>query len=175
VQQLFEIHMSVAELFVRGSAIFWFLFLIFRFVMRRDIGGVGIADVLLLVIVADAAQNAMAGEYKTISEGCVLIATIIGWNWALDWASYHFEWMRRFAEPPRLLLVDGGKPQLKNLARHYITLDDLRSKLRLQGIESLQDVKKAYLEPDGDMSVIKVDSATPDTNRKSNKSQSRTS
>jgi uncharacterized membrane protein YcaP (DUF421 family) len=149
--------MSIPELLVRGSAIFWFLFLIFRFVMRRDIGGVGIADVLLLVIVADAAQNAMAGEYTTITEGCVLISTIIFWNWLLDWASFRFDWFRRFAEPPRLLLVDAGKPQFKNLGRHYISLDDLRSKLRLQGVDSLQDVKKAYLEPDGDLSVIKYD------------------
>ena len=73
---LFAFHVSPIELVVRGTLIYWFLFLIFRFVMRRDIGGVGIADVLLLVIIADAAQNAMAGEYRTITEGCILISTI---------------------------------------------------------------------------------------------------
>lgn len=155
MSELFAIHMSVLELLVRGSAIFWFLFLVFRFVMRRDIGGLGIADVLLLVIVADAAQNAMSGEYKTITEGCILIATIIFWNWLLDWASFRFDWARDFAEPPRLLLVQDGKPQLRNLARQMIRLEDLESKLRLQGIDDLAEVKKAYLEPDGDVSVIR--------------------
>jgi uncharacterized membrane protein YcaP (DUF421 family) len=163
--------MSIPELLVRGSAIFWFLFLIFRFVMRRDIGGVGIADVLLLVIIADAAQNAMSGEYKTITEGAILISTIIFWNWLLDWASFRFDWFRRFAEPRRLLLVDAGKPQFKNMGRHYISLDDLRSKLRLQGVDSLQDVRKAYLEPDGDLSVIKYDpdESGPKANTQKNK------
>jgi len=162
--------MSIAELVVRGSAIYWFLFLIFRFVMRRDIGGVGIADVLLLVIIADAAQNAMAGEYRTITEGCILISTIVFWNWLLDWASFKSEWARRLVEPPRLLLVDQGKPQAKNMAKHYISLDDLRSKLRLQGVDALQEVKKAYLEPDGDLSVIRYE---PDNSRNSGQKEKR--
>jgi len=172
MQELFAIHVPIGELLLRGSAIFWFLFLIFRFVMRRDIGGMGIADVLLLVIVADAAQNAMAGEYKTITEGAILISTIIFWNWLLDWGSFRFEGFRRFAEPPRLLLIDAGKPQFKNMSRHYISLDDLRSKLRLQGIESLHDVKKAYLEPDGDMSIIRYE-PDADPGRKANAQKNR--
>ena len=155
--ELFQIHVPVTELMLRGTLVYWLLFLIFRFVLRRDVGAVGIADILLLVIVADAAQNAMSGEYKTITEGAILISTIIFWNWLIDWASFRFDWFRRFAEPPRLLLVDAGKPQFKNMGRHYISLEDLRSKLRLQGVDSLQDVKKAYLEPDGDLSVIKYD------------------
>ena len=64
---LFAVHVPVLELVIRGTAVYWFLFLVFRFIIRRDIGALGIADVLLLVILADAAQNAMAGEYSTIS------------------------------------------------------------------------------------------------------------
>ncbi|HET7202940.1 MAG TPA: YetF domain-containing protein [Steroidobacteraceae bacterium] len=153
--ELFEVRMSVAELVVRGSAIFWFLFLIFRFVMRRDIGGVGVADVLLLVIVADASQNAMSGDYTTITEGFILVATIIGWNWLLDWLAFRYAWARRFAQAPRLLLIDAGKPQKQNLERQHLTVDDLEAKLRQQGVEHLADVKKAYLEGDGELSVIR--------------------
>jgi uncharacterized membrane protein YcaP (DUF421 family) len=153
--ELFEVKVPVAELVVRGSAMFWFLFLIFRFVMRRDIGGVGLADVLLLVIVADAAQNAMSGNYTTITEGCILVATIVGWNWLLDWLAFRFPWARRLAQGPRLLLVDAGRPQRGNLDRQHISLDDLQAKLRLQGVEHLDEVKKAYLEGDGEMSVIR--------------------
>ena len=49
-EALFGIHMPIAEIMLRGSAVYWFLFLIFRFVLRRDVGAVGIADVLLLVL-----------------------------------------------------------------------------------------------------------------------------
>src|SRR5262245_52433496 len=78
MEHLFELRVSVPELVVRGTAVYWFLFLLFRFVLRRDVGQLGVADVLLLVLVADASQNAMSGSYTTITEGFVLVATIAG-------------------------------------------------------------------------------------------------
>jgi uncharacterized membrane protein YcaP (DUF421 family) len=78
--ELFGLSMPLAEIVIRGSAMYWFLFLVFRFVVRRDVGAVGIGDLLVLVIVADAAQNAMAGEYKSVTDGIVLVSTLIGWN-----------------------------------------------------------------------------------------------
>jgi uncharacterized membrane protein YcaP (DUF421 family) len=155
VLDLFEVRMPIAELVLRGSAIFWFLFLIFRFVMRRDVGAVGVADILVLVLIADASQNAMAGGYTTITEGFILVSTIVAWNWLFDYLAFKSKTVRRFVSPTRLLLIDAGKPQLRNLRRQYITLEDLRSMLRQQGIEAMDVVKKAYLEPDGQISVIK--------------------
>jgi uncharacterized membrane protein YcaP (DUF421 family) len=156
---LFTVRVPIAELLIRGSAIFWFLFLIFRFVMRRDVGSVGLADILLLVLVADAAQNAMAGGYTTIAEGFILIATIVGWNWLFDWLAFRSKTLRRFAQPPRLLLVRDGQPQQRTMARQFISLEDLATKLREQGVESLRDVKRAYLEEDGEVSVIRYKSS----------------
>ena len=83
----------------------FFFFLLFRFVLRRDVGSIAIADILLLVLIADASQNAMAGGYTTVAEGCVLVATIAGWNYLLDWASYRFRVVRRLVEAPPLPLV----------------------------------------------------------------------
>ena len=157
---LFEFHVSALELIVRGTLVYWLLFLIFRFILRRDVGAVGIADILLLVIVADASQNAMAGGYTTVGEGAVLILTIIGWNWLLDFLSFRFAIVRRFASPSRLTLVLRGVPQRRNLRREFITMEELNEKLREQGIEKLADVKAAYLEGDGQISVIRNPGST---------------
>jgi uncharacterized membrane protein YcaP (DUF421 family) len=155
VVELFEVHVPVVELVLRGTLVYWLLFLIFRFVLRRDVGAVGIADILLLVIVADAAQNAMSGGYDTFSEGAILVLTIVAWNWLLDFLSFRFAIVRRFATPDRLTLVQRGVPQRRNLRREFITMEELHEKLREQGIESLADVKVAYLEGDGQISVIR--------------------
>lgn len=155
IADLFEIHVSVPELVLRGTLVYWLLFLIFRFILRRDVGAVGIADILLLVIVADAAQNAMSGGYDTFTEGAILVLTIVGWNWLLDFLSFHFDGVRRFASPTRLTLVSRGVPQLRNMRREYITREELQEKLREQGIERMSDVKVAYLEGDGQISVIR--------------------
>jgi hypothetical protein len=58
--------------------------------LKREAGGVGITDMLVIVLLADAAQNAMAGEYKSISDGLVLVSTIIFWSYALDWLGYRY-------------------------------------------------------------------------------------
>jgi uncharacterized membrane protein YcaP (DUF421 family) len=152
---LFRLGLSPLELFVRGSAIYWFLFLLFRFVLRRDAGAIGIADILLLVLVADASGNAMAGGYETVADGFVLVATIVGWNWAVDWASYRNAAIRRFASPPPLVLVRRGSIQWRNLRREFVTVPELMAHLREQGIDKLSDVKIARMEPDGAISVIR--------------------
>lgn len=152
---VFAMKMSPLEIVLRGSAIYWFLFLIFRFVLRRDIGSVTIADVLVLVLIADASQNAMAGEYKTVSEGMLLIGTIVVWNYSLDWASYHFVLVRELLSPPPLLLIRHGRVLRHNLQQELLTVDELEAKLRLQGIDDVAKVRKAYMEPDGSISVVK--------------------
>ncbi len=153
---LFEIHVPIAELVLRGTCIYWFLFMVFRFVIRRDVGALGIADVLLVVIIADAAQNGMAGNYSTISEGIVLMLAIIGWNWLVDWLAFHNETFARFAEPPPLQLIRHGRVLHANLRREMLTIDEVMSKLREQGVAELKEVRHAYLESSGQISVIKV-------------------
>lgn len=151
---VFDIRVSIPELVLRGTLVYWLLFAIFRFIMRRDVGAVGIADILLLVIVADAAQNAMAGGYDTFSEGAILVLTIVGWNWLLDWLSFRYPLVRRFAQPGKLTLIQRGVINRRNLRREFITLEELSEKLREQGIENVAEVKAAYLEGDGQISVI---------------------
>src|SRR5262245_40264611 len=152
---IFAIHVPVLELVLRGTLVYWLLFVIFRFLLRRDVGAVGIADILLLVIVADAAQNAMSGGYDTFTEGAVLVLTIVGWNWLLDVLSWRFPIVRRFATPGRLPLVRDGVALRRNMRREYITMQELREKLREQGLERFDQVKAAWLEGDGQISIIR--------------------
>jgi uncharacterized membrane protein YcaP (DUF421 family) len=156
-QELFAFSTPVAELLIRGTAMYWFLFSLFRFVVRRELGGVGIGDILIMVIVADAAQNAMAGEYHSVTDGMVLVGTLVGWNVMLDWLSYRFDAVRRFAQPPSLLLVRHGRLLKANMRREFISEEELMGKMREAGVESLSLVKRAYVEPDGQISIIKND------------------
>jgi len=152
---LFGFGVSPLELMVRGTAIYWFLFLLFRFVLHRDIGSIAIADVLLVVLIADASQNAMAGAYDSISEGCVLVATIAGWNYLLDWLSFHNLRLRRFLEPDPLPLVREGRLLRANMRRELVTVPELIAKLHEAGLERFEDVARATLESDGTITIIK--------------------
>jgi uncharacterized membrane protein YcaP (DUF421 family) len=154
---LFGFTMSPWELVLRGTAMYWFLFLLFRFLVRRRMGSIGLGDMLVLVLLADAAQNAMAGDYKTVSEGALLVTTIVGWNVVVDWLTFRVDALRKVLEPPPLPLVLNGKVQRKNLREEFLSMDELQSKLREKGVEDIGSVRAAYLESDGEFSVLQYE------------------
>lgn len=151
---VFMFSVSPVELFVRGTLVYWCLFCIFRFFLHRDVGELGIADLLVLVIIADASQNAMGSEYKSVSDGFVLIATIAGWSYLFNYLSFRYPLFRRFTAPGPLCLIRDGKRLRHNMRRQFITDDELDAMIRSHGIERTADIKRAYLESDGQLSVI---------------------
>ena len=144
----------LAEIFLRGTIIYLFLFFLLR-ILRREAGAIGISDLLVVVLIADASQNAMAGEYKSITEGVALIATIVFWDYFLDWLGYRFPKIRRLLQPAPLLLVKDGQMLKRNMRQELISKEELISLLREQGVEDIKEVKKCFLESDGHISVIK--------------------
>ncbi|MFN0102614.1 MAG: DUF421 domain-containing protein [Bryobacteraceae bacterium] len=158
IESIFTFGMSPWELMLRGSLIYWFLFLLFRFILRRDTGSVGLADILLIVLIADASQNGMAGEYKSVGEAFVLIGTIAAWNYSIDQMSFRYAWFARFAEPPVVPLIRHGKIIRANLRREMLSVEELESQIRTNGLETVSDVKFAALEPDGTISVVGYES-----------------
>jgi uncharacterized membrane protein YcaP (DUF421 family) len=153
--ELFGLSLPPLELIVRGSALYLFLLLIFRVVIKRRMGAIGMADILVLVIISDASQNAMAGEYKTVTDGFILISTIIAWNYAFDWAAFRFPRLQKVLEPAPLILIRDGRVLWRNLRVEYVSEQELKSKLRENGVEDPSEVQKAYLESDGQFTVIK--------------------
>jgi uncharacterized membrane protein YcaP (DUF421 family) len=160
---LFVFKVHPLELVLRGSVMYWLLFLLLRFVLRRDASALGVADLLLVVLIADASQNAMAGGHDTLAEGAMLVLTLVGWNWLFDWAAYRWKAVRRFVEPPALVLVRRGRIVGRNLRSENLTVAELLAGLRGHGIDKLDDVKIARLEPDGGISVIRRDGAECDS------------
>ena len=161
-QEWFALSVSPLEMIVRGTAMYWFLFALFRLVIRRRVGAVGISDMLLLVIIADAAQNAMSGEYKSVTDGFILVGTIVGWNVLIDWLSYVSPRLEKLLQPPPLLLIHHGRVIKRHLRMEFVSEEELRSKLREQGVADYGEVEKAYMESDGQVSVIRREpSASP--------------
>lgn len=148
---------SPLELVLRGTLMFWFLFLIFRLILRRDVGAASITDFLFVVILGDAAQNAMIGEATSVGDGMVLIATLVLWNYAIDFLSYHFPSVERLISAQKLCLVRDGKMIQRNMRREFITLNELNEKLREAGVENVSQVKRMFMESDGEISILKYE------------------
>ncbi len=155
--KVFTLDMSLLEIFLRGTIMYLTIFFLFRTPLRRLGGTLAVPDVLVIVFIADAAQNGMAGEYQSIPSGIMLVLTILFWSFALDWLSYKYTWVRKLVQPSPVPLIKDGQMQRRNMQRDHITREELLSQLREQGIDKASDVKSACIEGNGHISIIKKD------------------
>jgi len=163
--------LPVLEVIVRGTIMYLVLFTMLRVVLKREAGAVGVTDLLVIVLVADAAQNAMSADYTSITEGIVLVAVILFWSYALNWLGFRVAWIGRLVHPPPLELVKDGRMLRRNMGKELISEEELMSQLRQQGVDDIADVRSACMEGDGHISVV---TANPGDTRNQRTNESRT-
>jgi uncharacterized membrane protein YcaP (DUF421 family) len=144
---------SLLEIFIRGTVVYIALFLAMRFLPRRTIGAMGPSDLLVVVLIADAVQNGMAGDYRSITEGLALVGVIFCWAFVIEWLDLRFPGWHLAEAPPKKIIAN-GRLLHENMKREQITEDEVMSQLRQHGQESPKSVVSAFIEGDGSFSVI---------------------
>lgn len=162
-EEMFVITVPLVELLLRGTVTFLGLFVVMRLVGRRESGGVGITDLLVVVLVADAASAGLQGDAASIGDSLVLIATIMFWSVALDALAYRWPRFGDLAKARPKPLIRDGVLNRRAMRREFMTREEVLSQLRLHGITDLAEVELAYLEPNGMISIIRKDAAGPET------------
>jgi uncharacterized membrane protein YcaP (DUF421 family) len=152
--EMFVPDRPLLETFLRGTITYFSILILLRAILKREAGTIGMADMLLIVLIADAAQNAMAGEYHSITNGVLLVGTLILWNFVVDWLAFRYKFIDGLLSPAPLKLIHNGRALRKNMRREFITDDELLEAVRENGIEKISDVKFAYMESDGKISVV---------------------
>lgn len=153
-KELFVPDKPLLQVFVRGTVIYIVIFFIVRAIPNRQVGGVGMNDLLLVVLIASAATNALAGDYKSITNGVVLIVTIVFWSYVFNWLGHRFPMFHRIFHPTPKPLIKDGEIQHDNMQREMVTEEELIGKLRRQGLTEAKEVQEAHIETDGQISVV---------------------
>jgi hypothetical protein len=133
-QTMFVCDTPVLEIIIRGTIIYLSLFVLLRLVLKRESGTMGITDMLLIVLIADAAQNGMANDYRSVTHGIILVAVIIFWSYVLNWLGYHSPFFQHLLKPKKLLLVKDGKMLKQNMQKELISPSRLNSSKRVSRI-----------------------------------------
>lgn len=154
-QSMFVPTESVLEVILRGSIMYLGMFVLLR-IFRRQSGTVSMADLLVIVVIADAAQNGMAGDSRSVVEALILVSTIVLWDYVIDWLGFKSVVMARVFEPQPLVLIKNGRFMRKNMESEMLTEEEIMSQLRQQGIEDVKKVKQCLLESNGEFSVIET-------------------
>ncbi|HYD05761.1 MAG TPA: YetF domain-containing protein [Reyranella sp.] len=148
---------ALLELFLRGSIMYLVIIVLLRVVVRRTVGGIGMTDILVIVLIAEVAGNGIADSFQSVVESTVLVFTVLFWSYVLEWLQSHFPAMERLLRDRKLKLVEDGRMLRRNMRSEFVTADELMAQLREHGLEDCSKVKAAYMEADGKISIIRRD------------------
>jgi uncharacterized membrane protein YcaP (DUF421 family) len=148
---------SLLELFLRGTIMYLVIFVLLRLVVRRQTGGIGMADVLVIVLIAEVAGNGISDNFQSVVESIVLVGTVLLWSTLIEWLQSRYPALERLVRDPKLKLIENGRMLRKNMREEFVSVEELEAQLREKGLEDCSDVKAAYMEADGRISVIRRD------------------
>lgn len=152
--RLFSFDTPPSEIFIRGTVIYIAIYALLRVVLKREAGTNGITDLIVVVLIADAAQNGMVSGYRSISDGILLVGVIIGWSYLLNWMAHRWPSVARLLRPGPLLVIYEGAFLYANMRKEMITEEQVREQARKQGIADLSVVREGRMESDGQFSFL---------------------
>lgn len=140
---------------LRGLAVYVFLLLLFRIAGRRTLSEMTNFDFVLLLIISEATQNAMIGNDYSVTNGFLVILTLIGLDIGLSVLKQRFPIMERYLDGLPLIIVDEGRPLKELMDRARVDEQDILSSAREKhGLERMEQIKYAVLEKHGGISII---------------------
>ena len=152
-REVFALETPLLELLARGTVLYFAIVIFLRFMPRRTGGEIAVMDLVFVVLIAEAAAHAL-GDYDAIADALVLIATLMTWNYLLNFVSFRSRFVERLITPPPLQVVRNGELLWRNMRRELLTREELMDQLRHEGIDDLAKVKTAYVEPEGKLTFI---------------------
>jgi uncharacterized membrane protein YcaP (DUF421 family) len=142
------------DIVIRAGLAFAFVLFLTRVVGRRELGSMQPFDLILLVMIGDLVQQGVTQNDMSVT-GLILAAGTIGLlTMLVSYGGFRVPWLRPVLEGEPVILVEDGEPIERNMRRNRITLGDVLAEARKQQIETLDDVRWAVLETNGQISFI---------------------
>lgn len=141
-----------------AAAIYGMLLVLFRIVGRRTLADITTFDVILLLIISEATQQAMIGEDTSLANALVAIASLASIDVGLSALKHRFPRLGAWLDGQPVVLVSDGELVQENLDRERLDVEDLLESARCAGVGEVQAIKLAVLERTGKISIIPVSS-----------------
>ncbi len=145
------------DLIARTVIVFFFILVVTRAVGRRELNSMEPFDLILLVVIGDLVQQGVTQSDYSLTGAVMVVSTLGLLTVAMGYLSFRFRTLRPVLEGEPLVLLEDGRPIMRNLKRERITVEELRASAREQQLASLDDVHLAILETNGAISFIPKD------------------
>jgi uncharacterized membrane protein YcaP (DUF421 family) len=154
------------DIIIRSASVYLFMVIALRVFGKKELSQLNTADVILILLISNAVQNAMVGSDTSLYGGLAAAMVLFVINYILKKLMYRFKKFNNLMQEKPEILIHKGNLDFKVLSKLNITSDELKEAMREHGIEHFADVKLAMLEIDGNISIISGDKNLKQTHYK---------
>ncbi len=135
-------------------AVYLFIVIAIRIFGKKELAQLSVVDLVFILLISNAVQNAMVGPDSTLLGGLIAATTLFIVNFTLKYLQYRFPKFSKVVQGETIMLVYQGKILDDHMRRAKISTDELLEAVREHGVKSIEDVDLAILEVDGSISVL---------------------
>ena len=144
---------------IRGLIVYFFLLLVFRLSGKRTLSEATSFDLVLLLIISETTQQAMVDGDHSITNGFLLIMTLVGTSIALSFLKQKFPALEKWLDGTPTIIIENGKLLKDRMNKIRVDETDiLEAARKLQGLERLEQIKYAIVERSGEITIVPMES-----------------
>ena len=162
---MFDLDVNGLSIVARTLIVYLALLAGLRLAGKRELGQMTPFDLVVILLIANAVQNAMVGPDTSVTGGLIAAGVLVTVNYGLAAARERLPWLRRAVEGTPTLLINDGRFVQEHLRREGLSEDDVLMAIREHGVADVKDVRIAVLETDGSISIVPVDAGAIRTRR----------
>lgn len=136
------------------AVVYVFIIVALRLFGKTEIAQLSVVDLVFILLISNAVQNAMVGPDASLAGGLVAATTLFVMDFLFKTCLYRIPWFNKLLQGSPSVLIRHGRVDQRNLKRAMLTNDELMEALREHGVEYIKDVDMAVLEVDGNISVL---------------------
>ena len=142
------------HIIISTSCVYLFIIIALRLLGKTELAQLSITDLIFVLLISNAVQNAMVGSDTSLGGGLVAAGVLFIINFIFKKLKYTFPGVKKLIEGEPVILVYKGKIQEENCKKNDITKDELLQAIREHGSDSIEEVDSVILETDGNISVV---------------------
>ena len=143
------------EIFGRVTVVYAFCVVLLRLVGRREMSELGPMDLMAMLLLSETVSNSITGGDDSLATGLIAAASLLGLTHVSDRLSFRFRRFERLVQGEAVVLVRNGRADPRVMRRFLITDDDLAARLHENGLTSVEDIDRAFVESDGKITMIR--------------------
>lgn len=150
----------------RTLAVYLVLLLLLRLFGKRELGQMAPFDLVVILLISNAVQNAMVGPDDSLTAGLLAATVLLATNWAISRLAARYRPIGKLVIGEPVLLIHSGEFIQRNMDREKLTQEEVLGAMREHGIAKVEDVDMAWLEVDGAISFVPCDAGVKRTRKR---------